>query len=113
MRLCLCPNQSLVLVVVHCLTALSRERGHAGQEGACVSNRRLKVERVMRSGGYLLRSREGMVETGHISHNGFLIWTSSVHNVYDVEEEGKTTVMKTNMYRHDRGHVIIHNRTNM
>lgn len=23
-----------------------------------------------------------MVETGHISHYGFLIWTSSVHNVY-------------------------------
>lgn len=25
-----------------------------------------------------------MVETGHISHNGFLIRTSSVHNVYEV-----------------------------
>lgn len=25
-----------------------------------------------------------MVETGHISHNGFLIRTSSVHNVYKV-----------------------------
>lgn len=34
--------------------------------------------------GYLLCSREGMVETGHISHYGFLIWTSSVHNVYKV-----------------------------
>lgn len=27
-----------------------------------------------------------MVETGHISHNGFLIRTSSVHNVYKVVE---------------------------
>lgn len=33
---------------------------------------------------YLLGSREGMVETGHISHYGFLIRTSSVHNVYKV-----------------------------
>lgn len=47
-----------------------------------------------------------MVETGHISHNGFLIWTSSVHNIYE-EAGGETVVMKTNMYRHDRGHVII------
>ena len=31
--------------------------------------------------GYLLGPREGMVETGHIGHDGFLIWTSCVHNV--------------------------------
>lgn len=43
---------------------------------------------VARVRGYLLRSRECMVETGHISHNGFLIRTSSVHNVYKVVEEG-------------------------
>lgn len=36
-----------------------------------------------------------MVETGHISHNGFLIGTSSVHNVY---EAGGDVVMKTNIY---------------
>lgn len=29
-----------------------------------------------------------MVETGHISHNGFLIRTSSVHNVYKVVRVG-------------------------
>lgn len=46
-----------------------------------VSNRRLKV-RGQVWGWYLLSSRECMVETGHISHYGFLIWTSSVHNVY-------------------------------
>lgn len=34
-----------------------------------------------------------MVETGHISHYGFLIWTSSVHNVY--KGGGETEVMKT------------------
>lgn len=28
-----------------------------------------------------------MVETGHISHYGFLIWTSSVHNVYEGGED--------------------------
>lgn len=28
-----------------------------------------------------------MVETGHISHYGFLIWTSSVHNVYKGGED--------------------------
>lgn len=28
-----------------------------------------------------------MVETGHISHDGFLIRTSSVHNVYEVGED--------------------------
>lgn len=39
---------------------------------------------VVRVRGYLLSSRECMVETGHISHNGFLIRTSSVHNVYKV-----------------------------
>lgn len=31
--------------------------------------------------GYLLGSRKGMVETGHIGHYGFLIWTCCVHNV--------------------------------
>lgn len=39
---------------------------------------------LVRGRGYLLCSRECMVETGHISHNGFLIGTSSVHNVYKV-----------------------------
>lgn len=43
--------------------------------------------------GYLLCSREGMVETGHISHYGFLIRTTSVHNVYN--EGVETVVMKT------------------
>lgn len=43
---------------------------------------------VVRVRGYLLSSRECMVETGHISHNGFLIRTSSVHNVYKVVGAG-------------------------
>lgn len=49
-----------------------------------VSNGGLKVTVKGGVRGYLLCSREGMVETGHISHYGFLIWTSSVHNVYKV-----------------------------
>lgn len=31
--------------------------------------------------GYLLGSREGMVEARHISHNGFLIWPGSSDDV--------------------------------
>ena len=51
-----------------------------------------------------------MVETGHISHYGFLIWTSSVHNVYEEEEGGggrpwlsRQTHTHTHTHRRDRG----------
>lgn len=56
---------------------------HAGQEAATVSTQG-RFRMVVRVSGYLLCSRECMVETGHISHNGFLIRTSSVDNVYKV-----------------------------
>lgn len=78
-----------------------------GRKQHLVSSRRLDGKVVGGQGsevrGYLLCSREGMVETGHISHYGFLIWTSSVHNVY----KGKTVVMRTYTYRQDRGHACM------
>lgn len=42
-----------------------------------------------------------MVETGHISHYGFLIGTSSVHNVYEV---GGDRGYEDNIYRQDMQH---------
>lgn len=99
--MCLCLNKWVCLLKQLCRdswTMLDRK-----QRQHLVSNRESKVK--VQVTGYLLRSREGMVETGDISHYGFLIWTSSVHNVY------KGKVMKTHTHRQDDGHVIIHKRT--
>lgn len=43
--------------------------------------------RRSRGPGYLLGSREGMVEARHISHNGFLIWPGSSDDVYRETEK--------------------------
>lgn len=82
---CLCPNKSSILAEQG-FTELLRERKRPCWTGSSTLLVTEGLKATMKVGfwWYLLRSRECMVETGHISHYGFLIRTSSVHNVYKV-----------------------------
>lgn len=35
-----------------------------------------------RDGAHLLSAREGMIEAGHVGHDGLLIWPQCAHDVY-------------------------------
>ena len=75
-----------------------------------VSTRGSRVKGSQGVKGYLLGSRERMVETGHIGHYGFLIGTSRVDNVYGAGEQPGVLCTRTETHTLDT-HTHTHTHT--
>lgn len=90
-------HRELTLPETHAIQTLLPGRGGWGRGRMVWGAARgvLCKEGVGWGPGYLLGSREGMVEAGHVSHDGFLIRSGGSNNVYQEKSGVKSQLANT------------------